>query len=54
MTGDELVQHRQSHIAQQRREHPSNAVGNFEFEVVLGYRRLELMPRGEGRDRHGG
>ncbi|MDX6328570.1 MAG: hypothetical protein QOI83_953 [Streptomycetaceae bacterium] len=29
-------------------------MGNFCFEVTLGYRRLELLPRTEGKGRHNG
>jgi hypothetical protein len=29
-------------------------MGNFCFEVTLGYRRLELLPRAEGKGRHNG
>jgi hypothetical protein len=29
-------------ISQDRRDYASNTLGNFEFEVTLGYRRLEL------------
>jgi hypothetical protein len=43
--GDVLVQHRQGHVAQQRREHAPNAMGNFEFDVTLSYRRLERPRR---------
>ncbi|MEU0823192.1 hypothetical protein ABZ358_55190, partial [Streptomyces mirabilis] len=31
--------------------HAPNAMGNFCFEVTLGYRRLELLPRAEGKER---
>jgi hypothetical protein len=44
---DVLVQHREGHIGQQRGQHAPNAMGNFCFEVTLGYRRLELPRRGE-------
>jgi hypothetical protein len=37
----------QRHVHQQRADHAPNAVGNFCFEVTLGYRRLELPRRGE-------
>jgi hypothetical protein len=49
-----LVQDRQRHIAEQGRQHAPNAMGNFCFEVTLGYRRLELLPRAEGKGRHNG
>jgi hypothetical protein len=29
-------------------------MGNFEFEVELAYRRLELLPRAESGRRHDG
>jgi hypothetical protein len=31
----------QVHVREQRRNHAPNAMGNFCFEVTLGYRRLE-------------
>jgi hypothetical protein len=38
----------QRHVHQQRADHHApNAMGNFVFEVTLGYRRLELPRRGE-------
>jgi hypothetical protein len=37
----------QVHVTQQRADHAPNAMGNFVFEVTLGYRRLELPRRGE-------
>jgi hypothetical protein len=35
----------QGDVEQHRAEDSSNAVGNFCFEVSLGYRRLERPPR---------
>ena len=35
------------HVHHQRADHAPNAMGNFCFEVTLGYRRLELPRRGE-------
>jgi len=29
------------HVHQQRADHAPNAMGNFEFDVTLSYRRLE-------------
>ena len=40
-----LVEDRQRHIGQQRRQHAPNAMGNFEFDVPLSYRRLERPGR---------
>jgi hypothetical protein len=37
----------QGNVQQQRTDHAPNAMGNFCFEVTLGYRRLELPRRGE-------
>jgi hypothetical protein len=37
----------QVNVRHQRRNHAPNAMGNFCFEVTLGYRRLELPRRGE-------
>ncbi|MEV8063450.1 hypothetical protein AB0P37_45370 [Streptomyces antimycoticus] len=34
--------------------HASNAMGNFCFEVTLGYWRLEKLPRVESGKRHDG
>ena len=39
------VEHMQVDVGQQRRDHAPNAVGNFCFEVTLGYRRLERPRR---------
>jgi len=36
-----LIQRRQGDVGEQRRAYAPNAVGNFCFEVTLGYRRLE-------------
>jgi hypothetical protein len=36
-----IVQRRQGDVSEQRRTHAPNTVGNFCFEVTLGYRRLE-------------
>jgi hypothetical protein len=44
----------QIQIRQHGRNHAANAMGNFCFEVTLGYRRLELLPRAEGKGRHSG
>ena len=41
LPGEVLVQCRQRDIGQQRGDHALNTVGNFCFEVTLGYRRLE-------------
>jgi hypothetical protein len=41
-------------VAAYWRTHASNAMGNFCFEVTLGYRRLELLPRAEGKGRRNG
>jgi hypothetical protein len=41
-------------VGEQRRGHAPNAMGNFCFEVTLGYRRLELLPRAERKERHDG
>ena len=43
--GEVLVEHRQRHIGQQRRDHAPNAMGNFCFDVTLSYRRLERQRR---------
>ena len=43
--GDVLVQHREGHVAQQRGYYAPNALGNFEFDVTLSYRRLERPRR---------
>jgi hypothetical protein len=40
-----VVQHGQGDVGQQRGEDSSNAVGNFCFEVSLGYRRVERPRR---------
>ena len=40
-----LIEDRQRHIGQQRRKHAPNAMGNFCFDVTLGYRRLERPRR---------
>jgi len=45
-----FVQRRQGNVREQRREDSSNAMGNFCFEVSLGYRRLERLPRVTGGD----
>jgi hypothetical protein len=34
-------------VGKLRREHAPNAMGNFEFDVTLGYRRLERPRRAE-------
>lgn len=44
----------QIQIRQYGRTHAPNAMGNFCFEVTLGYRRLELLPRVESKGRHNG
>jgi hypothetical protein len=36
-----IVQRREGDIGKQRGNHTPNTVGNFCFEVTLGYRRLE-------------
>lgn len=51
---DVLVEHSQGDVGQKGRAHAPNAMGNFCFEVTLGYRRLELLPRAEGKGRHNG
>src|SRR5262249_54226246 len=43
--GDRLVQHPRGQVGQHGGDHAPNAVGNFCFEVTLGYRRVE---RGRG------
>jgi len=43
-----LVEHRQGDVGQQRGQDSANAMGNFCFEVSLGYRRLERLPRVTG------
>jgi hypothetical protein len=43
--GEELVQDREGHVAEQGGEHAPNALGNFEFDVTLSYRRLERPRR---------
>jgi hypothetical protein len=39
------IQDRQVDVGQQRGSHASNALGNFEFDVTLSYRRLERPRR---------
>ena len=48
------VQPVQVDVGQQRGGHAPNAMGNFCFEVTLDYRRLELLPRAERKERHDG
>jgi hypothetical protein len=43
--GEYVVEHRQGDVGQQRREYAPNALGNFEFDVTLSYRRLERPRR---------
>ncbi|HEY6746413.1 MAG TPA: hypothetical protein VI357_11930, partial [Mycobacteriales bacterium] len=43
---DVLVERVQGDVREQRGEHAPNAMGNFCFEVTLGYRRLERPRRG--------
>jgi hypothetical protein len=40
-----LVEYMHGHISQQRGGHAPNAVGNFDFNVTLSYRRLERPRR---------
>jgi hypothetical protein len=47
LLGGEVVEHGQGDIGQQRCEYAPNAMGNFSFDVTLGYRRLE-RPRRPG------
>jgi hypothetical protein len=37
----------QEHVAEQGTDHAPNAMGNFCFDVTLGYRRLERPRRGD-------
>ena len=41
LPGEVIIQRGQRDVGQQRGGHAPNAVGNFCFEVTLGYRRLE-------------
>jgi RNase P/RNase MRP subunit p29 len=51
---DELVQPVKVDVGQDRAGHAPNAMGNFCFEVTLGYQRLERLPRPGSRGRHDG
>ena len=43
--GEVLVEDGQGDVGQQRGEHASNTLGNFEFDVTLSYRRLKRLRR---------
>jgi hypothetical protein len=49
-----LIERRHSHVEDQRGQHAPNALGNFCFDVTLGYRRLEKPRRVGGDWRHAG
>jgi hypothetical protein len=40
-----LIERRQGDVRQQRGHYAPNALGNFEFDVTLSYRRLERPRR---------
>jgi hypothetical protein len=45
LTLDKIVELAKVNVTENRRYHAPNAMGNFCFDVTLGYRRLELPGR---------
>jgi hypothetical protein len=47
-----VLQSVQGHIQQQGTDDAANTMGNFAFEVTLGYQRLKKPPRSQQRVTH--